>query len=70
MRDGYFESYKSEVAAYELDKLLSLNMVPPVVERRVNNDLGAAIMWVDGVDPGNRYKSCQSRRRGDSSWRG
>ncbi len=49
MRDGYFESYKSEVAAYELDKLLALNMVPPVVERRVNNELGAAIMWVEGV---------------------
>lgn len=49
LRDGYFESYKSEIAAYELDKVLGLNMVPVVVERRVNNDLGAAIMWVDGV---------------------
>ena len=49
MRDGYFESYKSEVAAYELDKLLALNMVPPVVERRLNSELGAAIMWIDGV---------------------
>ena len=45
----YFESYKSEIAAYELDKLLGLNMVPVAVERRVNNDLGAAIMWVEGV---------------------
>jgi hypothetical protein len=49
MQDGYFESYKSEVAAYELDKLLGLNMVPVVVERRVNNDLGAAVLWVEGV---------------------
>ena len=49
MQNGYFESYKSEIAAYELDKLLGLNMVPVVVERRVNNDLGAAIMWVEGV---------------------
>ncbi len=49
MQSGYFESYKSEVAAYELDKLLGLNMVPVVVERRVNNDLGAAVMWIEGV---------------------
>ena len=48
-KDGYFESYKSEIAAYELDKLLGLNMVPVVVERRVNNDDGAAVMWIEGV---------------------
>ena len=49
LQSGYFESYKSEVAAYELDKLLGLNMVPVIVERRVDNDLGAAVMWVEGV---------------------
>ena len=49
VQNGYFESYKSEIAAYELDKLLGLNMVPVVVERRVDNDLGAAIMWIEGV---------------------
>jgi hypothetical protein len=49
MRNGYWESYKSEIAAYELDKLLGLHMVPPAVERQINGDMGAAIMWVDGV---------------------
>jgi hypothetical protein len=44
--NGYWESYKSEIAAYELDKLLGLGMVPPTVEKRVKGDLGAAIMWV------------------------
>ena len=43
---GFWESYKSEIAAYELDKMLELNMIPPTVERRVKNDLGAAVMWV------------------------
>jgi hypothetical protein len=33
---GFFESYKSEVAAYKLDRLLELDMVPPTVERRYN----------------------------------
>jgi hypothetical protein len=42
---GYWESYKSEIAAYELDKLLGLNMVPPTVERRYKGDVGAAVMW-------------------------
>jgi hypothetical protein len=49
MRGGYQESYKSEIAAYELDKLLVLNMVPPAVERRIDGDAGAAIMWLDGT---------------------
>ena len=48
-RGGYWESYKSEVAAYELDKLLTMSMVPPVVERRIDNELGAAVMWVEGI---------------------
>ena len=45
---GYWESYKSEIAAYELDKLLNLRMIPPAVERQVGGDVGAAVMWVDG----------------------
>ena len=47
--NGYWESYKSEIAAYELDKLLGLNMVPPAVEKRWQGDRGAAILWLDGV---------------------
>jgi hypothetical protein len=46
---GFWESYKSEIAAYELDKLLQLEMLPPKVERRVKNDVGVAIMWCPGV---------------------
>ena len=46
MRGGFMESYKSEIAAYELDKILELGMVPPKVERKVDGDVGVAIMWV------------------------
>jgi hypothetical protein len=46
LHEGFWESYKSEIAAYELDKLLGLDMIPPTVERRVKGDVGAAIMWV------------------------
>jgi Phosphatidylinositol 3- and 4-kinase len=48
-KDGYFESYKSEIAAYELDKVLGLNMVPVVVERTIKGDTGAAVLWLEGV---------------------
>src|SRR5690242_10733758 len=45
-RGGFWESYKSEIAAYELDKLLGMHVVPPAVEREVGRDRGAAIMWL------------------------
>lgn len=46
---GYWESYKSEIAAYELDKLLGMDMVPPVVEKRWKGDTGAAVLWLKPV---------------------
>ncbi len=46
---GFFESYRSEIAAYELDKLLGLRMVPPAVERQVKGVTGAAIAWIAPV---------------------
>jgi hypothetical protein len=45
MYGGFWESYKAEIAAYELDKLLGLDMVPPTVEKRVKGEVGAAVMW-------------------------
>jgi hypothetical protein len=48
--EGFWESYKSEIAAYELDKVLGLGMVPPTVEKRVKGELGAAIMWVSPTE--------------------
>jgi hypothetical protein len=48
---GYWESYKSEIAAYELDKMLGMDMVPPAVEKRWKGDLGAAVLWLKPVRP-------------------
>jgi hypothetical protein len=49
--NGYWESYRSEIAAYELDKLLHLDMVPVAVEKRWHHEVGAAILWLKPVHP-------------------
>ena len=41
------DSYKSEVAAYELDKLLGLDLVPATVERRIDGRVGSLQLWVE-----------------------
>jgi len=46
-RSGFWEAYKSEIAAYELDRLLGLDMVPVTVERRVEGDLASIQLWVE-----------------------
>jgi len=48
LRMGYWESYKSEIAAYLLDRVLGLDMVPVTVERRVGSDLASVQLWVEG----------------------
>jgi hypothetical protein len=42
------DSYKFEIAAYELDKLLGLGLVPPTVEREINGQKGSLQLWVEG----------------------
>lgn len=46
---GFRESYRTEIAAYELDKLLKMDMVPPSVEREVQGTPGAAQQWVENI---------------------
>jgi hypothetical protein len=46
---GYMESYKSEVAAYKLDRMLDLHMVPPIVERSMEGKTGAAVLWIENT---------------------
>jgi hypothetical protein len=45
---NFRDCYKFNMAAYELDKLLELNMVPVSVERKVGS-MAAVTWWVDDV---------------------
>jgi hypothetical protein len=46
---GFRESYQAEIAAYRLDRLLGLGMVPPVVERTIDGVTGAAVYWIENI---------------------
>ena len=46
---GFMESYKAEIAAYKLDRMLGMHMVPPIVERKIDGQAGAMIYWVENV---------------------
>ena len=58
----FSDSFKYEIAAYELDKLLGLALVPPAVERRIGRDLGSLSLWVEGArTEAERLKAGDSR---------
>ena len=46
--DEKSDNWRNEVAAYELDKLLGIGMVPPTVERSVGGRAGCLQLWVTG----------------------
>jgi hypothetical protein len=45
----FADSWKHEVAAYELDKMIGLDLVPPTVERTFGRTVGSLQMWVEGA---------------------
>ena len=42
------DSYKHEIAAFELDLMLGLDLVPPCVERKMYSRKGSLCLWVEG----------------------
>lgn len=55
---GFTDTYRNEIAAYELDKLLELGMVPPTVGRRIGRRPGSMQLFIEGcVTEGERFKS-------------
>ena len=55
---NFRDSYKYNIAAYRLDKLLDLRMIPPSVERKHSGASAAFTWWVDDfqMEELERYK--------------
>ena len=49
MEINFRDSYKYNIAAYKLDRLLGLNMVPVSVEWKVAGDSAAVTWWFDDI---------------------
>lgn len=47
MQGGFWEGWQYEIAAYGMDKLLDLNMIPPAVERELDGKKGAFSFWAE-----------------------
>ncbi len=56
---GFRDSWKHEIAAYELDKLLGFDLVPPTVARKIGGVEGAIQLWVE-----DSMTDTERRRRG------
>ena len=63
--DGVQGSYRTEIAAYELDKMLGLDMVPPTVERIIEGRRGSIQLWVNDC---KSYKELQGKTPATSDW--
>src|SRR5512137_641720 len=49
VRGGYLEGWRYEVAAYVVDKLIGLGLVPPTVTRAWEGRTGSCQLWIDGT---------------------
>jgi hypothetical protein len=65
MQKGYWESYQAEIAAYELDKMIGLDIVPPTVERQFKGYTGSLQMWVEDC---SLYRDVQEKLLASSLW--
>lgn len=50
VRGGYLEGWRYEIAAYVMDKLLDLGLVPPTVQRTRQGSPGSCQLWIDGTE--------------------
>jgi hypothetical protein len=59
---NFRDSYKFNIAAYRLDKIMDLNIVPVCVPREINGKPAAVDWWVDNVqfdEEGRREKNAE-----------
>ena len=49
IQQGFLEGWQYEIAAYQMDKLLGLDMVPVTVEREFDDKAGSLQVWISGM---------------------
>lgn len=45
---NFRDTYKYNIAAYRLDRILDLHMIPPSIERTIDEQRGALTWWIPG----------------------
>jgi hypothetical protein len=64
------DSYRNEIAAYELSRLLGLDTVPPTVEWKLGRRQGVLQLWIEKGEPGFNPKEAHKRKPPDPEhWR-
>jgi hypothetical protein len=62
------DSWKTEVAAYELDKMIGLGMVAATIERRLDNKVGSLQFWVTSVMTEKKRQKDNIRPSDPQAW--
>jgi len=47
--DNYEDRYQYEMAAYRLDRILGIGLVPVTIERKIKRKSGIIQLWIDGL---------------------
>ncbi len=63
------DSWKFEIAAYELNKMLNMDMIPPVVERTHGMQKGSMQLWIDGCMTELERSTKKMQPPGPMGWR-
>ncbi len=66
--DNVRDSYKHEIAAFELATLLGLDLVPPCVERSLFRRTGSLCLWVEGAITEAERRSSKLAPENMSRW--
>jgi hypothetical protein len=63
------DSWKFEIAAYELNRMLNLDMIPPVVERTYRTQKGSLQLWIGGCMTELERSTKKIQPPGPMGWR-
>ncbi len=63
------DSWKFEIAAYDLNRMLKMDMIPPVVERTYATQKGSLQIWVDGCITELERSTKKMQPPGPMAWR-